>query len=55
MTAPKKPRKGGHKSAKTAVANAIEPPAPKRPSANERMVFLQDEIYERLKRLGNTP
>jgi hypothetical protein len=55
MTAPKKPRNTGRKPAKAAVANSIEPPAPKRPSANERMVFLQAEIYERLKRQGDTP
>lgn len=55
MTAPKKPRNTGKKPAKSAVTNAIEPPIPKRPSANERMVFLQSDIYERIKRQGDTP
>ena len=60
MTAPKKPRNSGprnanRKPAKSAVGNAIEPPKPNRPTANERMVFLQSELYERIKRQGDTP
>ena len=60
MTAPKKPRNAGPRNAnrnpsKSGVDNPIEPPKPNRPTANERMVFLQSELYERIKRQGDTP